>query len=99
MVGWVSPAQQYPFLYNIASQKHMSVAQALTQPLNITFRRVLTENKWEQWLHLVNCLMDITLSNESDRFVWRLTSSGIFSVKSMYLDYLNGHTRFLKRYI
>jgi hypothetical protein len=43
--------------------------------------------------------MDINLTAEPDRFVWRLTTSGVFTVKSMYLDYLNGHTKFLKKYI
>jgi hypothetical protein len=32
-------------------------------------------------------------------FVWGLTSSGIFSVKSMYLDLLDDDTKYLKKYI
>jgi hypothetical protein len=43
--------------------------------------------------------MDVSLSNEPDKFKWRLNTSGIFSVKSMYADFLNGHTVFLKKYI
>ena len=92
-------AQQYPLLYNIANHKQVLVAQALTQPLNINFRRTLTTNKWEQWLHLVSRLMDVNLSTEPDKFLWSLTTSGAFTVKSMYLDFLNGHTKFLKKYL
>jgi hypothetical protein len=34
--------------------------------------------------------MDINLSLNNDRFIWNLTSSGEFTVKSMYLDFLMG---------
>jgi hypothetical protein len=43
--------------------------------------------------------MDIALSENLDVFRWGLTASGSFSVKSMYLDLMNGHTRFLHKYI
>lgn len=33
--------------------------------------------------------MDIRLSEEPDRVHWRLTNSGIFTVKSMYLNLIN----------
>jgi hypothetical protein len=33
------------------------------------------------------------------RFVWRLTTSGVFLVRSMYGDLMNGHTRFLRKYL
>jgi hypothetical protein len=68
-------------------------------PLNIEFRRSLTEKKWASWLHIVRRLMDIQLSGDQDSFVWNLTPSGVFSVKSMYLDYMNGHTVYLRKYI
>jgi hypothetical protein len=43
--------------------------------------------------------MNVHLSDEPDSFKWNLTSTGIFSVKSMYADYMNGHTVFLKKYL
>jgi hypothetical protein len=43
--------------------------------------------------------MDITLLPNSDKFIWNLTSSGEFTVKPMYLDLLNGQTRYLHKYI
>jgi hypothetical protein len=46
-LGDTSLAQQYPSLYNIVQQKNVLVANVLANtPLNISFRRVLTGNKW-----------------------------------------------------
>jgi hypothetical protein len=76
------------------------VADVLSHnPLNITFLHNLTDHKWNRWLHLVLRLMEVRLMPDQDSFKWNLTTSGVFSVKSMYLDFLNGHTKFLKRYI
>ena len=92
--------QQYPMLYNIVQRKQVSVANIFsTIPLNITFRRSLTGNRWENWLELVNRLMNVNLSNSQDVFVWNLTSSGVFTVKSMYLDLLNDQPQYLRKYI
>jgi hypothetical protein len=63
-------------------------------PLNITFRRTLNDYKWNQWLHLCQCLMGVELSNDLDKFIWKLTESGVFMVKSMYIDLMQGHTIF-----
>ena len=43
--------------------------------------------------------MFIQLSQDDDSFTWKLTESGLFSVKSMYADLMNGHTRFLHKYL
>jgi hypothetical protein len=43
--------------------------------------------------------MGVQLSNEKDKFVWSLTTSGLFTIKSMYLDLLDDGTKFLKKYI
>jgi hypothetical protein len=93
-------AIQYPDLYSIVYRKQVLVANVLSHsPLNITFRRSLSGNKWNRWLHLVNRLMLIELSSDQDLFVWSLTNSGKFTVKSMYLDMMNDNTKYLKRYI
>ena len=44
-------------------------------------------------------LMDITLTDTPDIFHWNLTPNGTFTVKSMYEDLMNGHTRFLQKYL
>jgi hypothetical protein len=43
--------------------------------------------------------MEINLNDDQDKFVWDLTSSRKFTVKSMYGDMLNGHTRYLRKYL
>jgi hypothetical protein len=81
---------QYKSLYGIVQRKQVTLATVLGQtPLNISFRRNLTRNKWNLWLHLVSCLMEVHLCLDQDIFMWSLTASGVFSVKSMYLDYMN----------
>lgn len=39
----------------------------------------------EQWYELKKLLESVYMNNEPDRLIWKLTNSGIFSVKSLYL--------------
>jgi hypothetical protein len=81
---------QYPDLYSIVRRKHATVAEVLqSTPLNVSFRRALTENKLSQWHDLVGRLLDINLGEESDKFVWQLYKNGSFSVQSMYNHLVN----------
>lgn len=41
----------------------------------------------------------VNLSTDSDIFVWKLTPSGTFTVKSMCADMMNGPTILLRKYI
>jgi hypothetical protein len=43
--------------------------------------------------------MDIQLTNDNNKFVWDLTPSGCFTVRSMYLDLLDDQTKYLRKYI
>jgi hypothetical protein len=63
------------------------------------FRQALTGIRGSRWLHLVRRLMDVNLTTQQDVFVWKLTTSGLFTVKSLYLDFMNDHTKFLRKYI
>jgi hypothetical protein len=91
---------QYPMLYNIVNHANVTVAQALaSNALNIGFRRVLTPYKWDRWVDLVTRVMSVQRTDSEDTFRWKLTNSGSFTVKSMYLDLLNDHTMYLKKYI
>jgi hypothetical protein len=77
-------------------RKQVPMADVLGHELlNITFCGTLTGNKWFKWLHLVNRLMQVELSNDQDTFVWSLTSYGSFTIKFIYLDLMNDHTRYL----
>ena len=60
-------------------------------PLNMSFRRMLSGDKWIAWSHLLLRLMNIVLQQTADRFMWTLTTSRVFAVKSMYEDLMNGH--------
>jgi hypothetical protein len=73
---------QYPSLYNITRHNDVLVVDVTSYvPLNIGFTRALTHDKWEAWIDLVPRFMDVSLKDEPDKFVWRLTTSGIFFVK------------------
>lgn len=43
--------------------------------------------------------MMVNLNDEDDRFVWNLTSNGLFIVKSMYEDLMCDYTPFLRKYL
>jgi hypothetical protein len=48
-------ADEYPSLYSIVHRKKLIVANVMNHsPLNITFRRTLTDNRWQLWLQLCN---------------------------------------------
>jgi hypothetical protein len=99
-LGNMPLSHQYPALYNIIQHKNVLVSTVFaTEPLNISFRRGLNDNKWVQWLHLCQRLITIELTSEPDKFIWKLTYTGIFSVKSMYLDWMNDHTVYLRMYL
>jgi hypothetical protein len=93
-------AEQFPSLYNIVRWRNVLVSDVLIgNPLNIEFRRNLSNDRMDVWLLLLQRLIRINLSADPDIFVWKLTTSGIFSVKSMYADIMNGYTVFLRKYI
>jgi hypothetical protein len=99
-LGGTTLAQQYPALYNIVQTKNVRVSTVLAQtPLNIGFRRAFNDYKWNQWINLCQRLMTVQLTNSPDKFVWKLNESGIYCVKSLYLDLMNGHTPFLRKYL
>jgi hypothetical protein len=61
-LGNTSLSTQYPSLYNIVQHKHVTVANVLSNtPLNVGFNRLLTRDKYEAWLNLVERLMSINL--------------------------------------
>jgi hypothetical protein len=43
--------------------------------------------------------MDIQLTTQPDVFKWGLAKSGLFLVKSMYLDYMDDHTKYHHKYL
>ena len=93
-------AVQYPSLFNTVPHKNMLVAQVLSNnPLNIEFRRSLTDKNWLSWIRPVERLMQVCVSDVADQFKWDLTTNGVFTVSSMYSDMMHGHTPFLHKYL
>jgi hypothetical protein len=75
----------YPNVYRVVRRKNMSVAQVLsTTPLNVSFRRSLVGELWEEWLDLVGKIVDVSLTEHRDCFIW--TANKAFSVKNLYND-------------
>ena len=75
MVGDSPIQQQYPSLYKIVHQKNVLVYDVFqgAPPLNMSFRRVLVGDRWDAWSQLCLRLMDITLIDNNDSFVWKFT--------------------------
>ncbi|WVZ54946.1 hypothetical protein U9M48_005671 [Paspalum notatum var. saurae] len=71
----VSLKYQYPSLFNIVRKKHATIADVLgSNPLN--------EN-------LVARLLNVDFEEGNDVFKWHLHKSGNFSVRSMYMHFIN----------
>jgi hypothetical protein len=68
-----------------------------TIPLKIGFSGALIGNTWDGWLHLVQRFMHVHLSGKDDIFTCKLSMNGKLTIKCMYLDFFNGHTRFYIR--
>jgi hypothetical protein len=76
---------RYPNLYRLVRKKNMSVAQVLsTTPLNVSFRRAIVGDNWDNWLSLVGSVLTMNLNDRKDSFIW--TANKKFSVKNMYND-------------
>jgi hypothetical protein len=60
-----------------------------TMPINISFRRALTQEKIIDWHNLVTMISNFRLQEGNDRFSWNLRKDGTFSVRSMYLHRLD----------
>jgi hypothetical protein len=68
-------------------------------PLDIGFQQVSTGTRANRWLHLFTCLLDVQLTSQPDVFKWGLTKSGLYSVKSMHIDYMDDHTKYIHKYL
>jgi hypothetical protein len=77
-------------LYNIVRKRSDTVAKVLsTIPLNISFRRTLSENNLVLWNDLVLRVMNVQLNDSNDIFKWNLHQNGQYSVHSLYLALIN----------
>ena len=64
---------RYPSLFSIVRDPHATVAKVMsTQPLNISFRRALVDNKLVEWHDLVAQITNVVLVEGSDFFYLEL---------------------------
>jgi hypothetical protein len=74
----------------VVRDSHATVSKVMaTQPLNVSFRRALMDDKLVEWHKLVAQIANVVLVDSTDTSVWNLTCSGSFTVRSMYLHFLN----------
>jgi hypothetical protein len=84
-LGTTPLRNQYPSLYAIVRPKDETLAKVMeTSPPTMAFRRDLNGPRLALWNDLLQRLASVQLVQGPDEFIWKLTSSGIFSVKSMY---------------
>jgi len=50
----------------------------------LTFRRCVSTSTMNLWLELCSLLESVSLSEEEDQILWHYTSSGKYSVQSLY---------------
>lgn len=78
-------ADQFPILYNISMNKYTLVAKVVLEGLDsLRFRRTLVNKKLEEWSKLKCLCKNVKLTKDKNTLIWRLTKSGVFSVKSFY---------------
>ena len=65
-------------------------------PWNISFRRNLVGANLSAWNRIVASIHDLNLTEHRDEFIWGLSASKIFTVKSMYAALINNGVRVSK---
>jgi hypothetical protein len=84
-VGNHTLKQQFPALFLITLNKHISVASVFsTIALNISFCRCLTCNNLIFWYNLVAQVAHNRLNTMENKFRWGLHQSYLFSASSLY---------------
>ena len=85
-LGNTSLAILYWPLYVINEQQGKSVREVWDgENLMLTFRRTVSEQGMNLWWELVNLMSEVTLSEEEDQIIWAYSSSGKYSVQSLYI--------------
>jgi len=78
-----------PILFDLCSEKDISVQDFLLKKCHILFRRWLSNLLFEQWLETINLIYSYPFTDEVDKVCWRWNKKhGIFSTKSTY-DWLS----------
>ena len=85
---WIDPnplCSMHPVLFEICTEKYISVHTFLLRHGHIDFHRWLSPILFEQWLGVVDRVYSFPFTNESDRIIWKWNKkSGLFTTKSTY---------------
>lgn len=80
-----SLAIQFWPLYNILVEKGNTVAEAWDgTDLKFTFRRTVSTNLMNMWYEVCAIAESISFTDDCDAIIWSFTSSGLYSVQSLY---------------
>ena len=81
-VGRERLMNQFPILYRIVGQKNQPVANVLSsQPLNISYKRALVDEKARMWTDLVALVLNVNLVEADDKWEWNLGKNHMFTIK------------------
>jgi hypothetical protein len=76
---------RFPNLYQIAVNQDLEVEKAFVQgQWSIPFRRQLNENRWQEWIELLDMLNEVHLSEGNDTVHWVLEKSSRYTASSLY---------------
>ena len=85
-VGDMPLAKQFPRLFSISLNKLETVKNVFANGMNsLRFRRTRVGELGTQWAEMFRLLDRVALTETPDKLRWKLTESGVFSVKSLYL--------------
>lgn len=85
-IGSSCLAKTFPRLFIVSMNRNVIVQVVFDKGVEgLRFRKAMAGELREQWYELKKLLESVYMNNEPDRLIWKLTNSGIFSVKSLYL--------------
>jgi hypothetical protein len=90
-VGSCSLAIQYWSLYSIVNEHGKAICEVWDgENLRFTFRWTVDQVVMNQWHELLEIASSLNLRNEEDAIIWQYSSSGVYSVQSLYTIVNNG---------
>ncbi|WVZ50605.1 hypothetical protein U9M48_001845, partial [Paspalum notatum var. saurae] len=86
-------SRRLPKLFTIVRSKHATVVEVLrTNPYNVSFRRALTGNKFNEWHNLVARIASVNLQEGRDQFVWGFAKGVILTKDNLAKRNRKGRT-------
>ena len=74
----------YPVIYDLCSDKHISIHYFLSNNAQLHFSRWLPHVLFSSWLNLITEVYCYSFNNSRDTVIWKGNKSASFSSKSVY---------------